>query len=516
MKKELIFLMLSLMMISSITAQISPGGDWSHIYTNLEGKATDLEKINFGYAFTCGSGSEGSHYSFWGPTTLVAADNWGNIIWQITNEDLICDPGHEIVFASHKYGTNHYMFLIAGFGDYQGNTAMHLWPVIAIKNNQGNWVINSLPVNSYDQGYNLYPSDIIYYDYNYFVLSGYGHNSRYTLAFLYPIYFDGSINNIIQCSFWINGSHPKLAKIDVENYVMTMSHEDINGNNYINLKVYDTLSFTGGYIIDANLTPPLNQYRYYDVQSVFIDNDELIIGSVVEQNDNFFPNIIKTNVWGYLLNSYSRDDVDFCDGIYAIKNYYNDYQAVGGLDYPDDPLVPGYHSAYYMKLNSDFSFNTWSEYYLNMSGSGPSDYVELADVTNGQVYLGTYTTDYSNPDCYYPYLKFVYNLEPDQNPPDYVVKQENQLLTDFSVQNNQYNINFSFNLEHESNVNIAVYDVQGRNVANLLNSSLSSGGHNISWDKTDNTGQIVHNGCYIFRMTGSENLNFSNKFLIIE
>lgn len=59
-----------------------------------------------------------------------------------------------------------------------------------------------------------------------------------------------------------------------------------------------------------------------------------------------------------------------------------------------------------------------------------------------------------------------------------------------------------FNLSHLTRVSILIYDIQGKLVRTLLKGkALGSGSHTISWDGTDNSGNRVGSGTYLFRMT---------------
>jgi hypothetical protein len=58
---------------------------------------------------------------------------------------------------------------------------------------------------------------------------------------------------------------------------------------------------------------------------------------------------------------------------------------------------------------------------------------------------------------------------------------------------------FRFNLKNSVASNIQVYDLQGRLVRELLNKTLSSGRHTMSWNGLDAAGQSVPDGVYVLR-----------------
>ena len=61
--------------------------------------------------------------------------------------------------------------------------------------------------------------------------------------------------------------------------------------------------------------------------------------------------------------------------------------------------------------------------------------------------------------------------------------------------------NISYNLPEESFVNITIYDLLGNVVNNLLNTNQSSGYKTIEWNATNNEGQTVSAGVYLYRIS---------------
>ena len=63
----------------------------------------------------------------------------------------------------------------------------------------------------------------------------------------------------------------------------------------------------------------------------------------------------------------------------------------------------------------------------------------------------------------------------------------------------------SYDLPAESAVNITIFDIQGREVRNVLNAIQSEGNHEITWDGVDANGVQVNTGVYLCRVqTGNE------------
>lgn len=58
----------------------------------------------------------------------------------------------------------------------------------------------------------------------------------------------------------------------------------------------------------------------------------------------------------------------------------------------------------------------------------------------------------------------------------------------------------SFNLEQAGKVELVVYNQKGQKVRSLVNAELAQGKHNFIWDGTDDKGQSVSSGMYLYRM----------------
>ena len=56
----------------------------------------------------------------------------------------------------------------------------------------------------------------------------------------------------------------------------------------------------------------------------------------------------------------------------------------------------------------------------------------------------------------------------------------------------------SYDLPEDSVVSITIYDMLGNVVNNLVNTNQSSGFKTIQWDATDNQGQPVSSGVYLY------------------
>ena len=64
--------------------------------------------------------------------------------------------------------------------------------------------------------------------------------------------------------------------------------------------------------------------------------------------------------------------------------------------------------------------------------------------------------------------------------------------------------NLSYNLPEDALVNITIYDMMGRIVSNLVSSQQNAGYKSIQWDATNNQGQPVSAGVYLYRIEAGE------------
>ena len=64
-------------------------------------------------------------------------------------------------------------------------------------------------------------------------------------------------------------------------------------------------------------------------------------------------------------------------------------------------------------------------------------------------------------------------------------------------------------------VKIVIFDVMGRNVKTLMNESQSSGYHSILWDATNDMGEDISAGMYIYTILAGE-YRSSKKMVLIK
>jgi flagellar hook assembly protein FlgD len=54
------------------------------------------------------------------------------------------------------------------------------------------------------------------------------------------------------------------------------------------------------------------------------------------------------------------------------------------------------------------------------------------------------------------------------------------------------------------NVSLRIYDVTGREVKALVNEAMQPGKYSVEWDATNNRGNTVAGGIYIYRMVAGD------------
>ena len=61
-----------------------------------------------------------------------------------------------------------------------------------------------------------------------------------------------------------------------------------------------------------------------------------------------------------------------------------------------------------------------------------------------------------------------------------------------------------YDLPEDQFVSIAIYDVMGRNIRNLMNMNQTAGYHSIRWDAKNDIGEVVAAGMYIYSIQAGE------------
>ena len=72
-----------------------------------------------------------------------------------------------------------------------------------------------------------------------------------------------------------------------------------------------------------------------------------------------------------------------------------------------------------------------------------------------------------------------------------------------------------FSIPSLSDVNISVYDINGRLVNTLMNNTLSSGTYSVVWNGDDMNGNSVSAGIYMYSLTSSD-ISITNKMILVK
>ncbi len=73
----------------------------------------------------------------------------------------------------------------------------------------------------------------------------------------------------------------------------------------------------------------------------------------------------------------------------------------------------------------------------------------------------------------------------------------------------------SFSLPKAADINLAIYDMLGRRVRNLVSGFLEAGSYDYSWDGKTDSGEILSSGVYFYRLS-AENFDQSKKMLLLK
>ncbi|MCF8242720.1 MAG: T9SS type A sorting domain-containing protein [Melioribacteraceae bacterium] len=100
------------------------------------------------------------------------------------------------------------------------------------------------------------------------------------------------------------------------------------------------------------------------------------------------------------------------------------------------------------------------------------------------------------------------------------VKEKDVVQNNFRLYQNYPNpfnptTTINFSLPSKEIVKLQIYDMLGREVNTLLNNEFESGEHNIVWDGTDNAGNKLSSGVYLYRLTAG-NFIKSHKMIYLK
>lgn len=94
----------------------------------------------------------------------------------------------------------------------------------------------------------------------------------------------------------------------------------------------------------------------------------------------------------------------------------------------------------------------------------------------------------------------------------------NQNVSGFTCSPNPFSSEtlFTFRLKSEGNVNLAIYDLAGSQIHELLNGALPAGYYEAVWDGRNTAGIQMQNGIYMYRLTSGNENEISGKVVLIK
>jgi len=74
----------------------------------------------------------------------------------------------------------------------------------------------------------------------------------------------------------------------------------------------------------------------------------------------------------------------------------------------------------------------------------------------------------------------------------------------------------SYTLPEKSMVDLSVYNIRGQRVANLVRQVQDAGRHQLNWDGTDESGQVLPSGVYFYRVTTAAGKSMTKKMILLQ
>ena len=122
----------------------------------------------------------------------------------------------------------------------------------------------------------------------------------------------------------------------------------------------------------------------------------------------------------------------------------------------------------------------------------------MSNAYGDNIFLHSRSLNYRIIDDIAPLFEdFVGNKEPDFTPYKFTLSQNYP---------NPFNpiTTFSYELPNVAQVRIIIYDVLGRKIKSLINTEQSAGFHSLRWDATNDIGESVAAGMYLYTIQAGE------------
>ena len=75
--------------------------------------------------------------------------------------------------------------------------------------------------------------------------------------------------------------------------------------------------------------------------------------------------------------------------------------------------------------------------------------------------------------------------------------------------------NFVFQLQHDSNVDLSIFDLKGHLIKKIINDFKQSGNHKINWNATNQYGQEISSGVYLYRLS-IDGKSYTSKLIFLK
>ncbi len=97
---------------------------------------------------------------------------------------------------------------------------------------------------------------------------------------------------------------------------------------------------------------------------------------------------------------------------------------------------------------------------------------------------------------------------------------ENEIVSNFSSLNNYPNpfnptTTINFSIQSNTKVNLSIYNIKGQKVRTLVDSNIEKGDHSVMWNGSDESGNPVSSGIYLYKLKTKDNQK-TNRMLLLK
>jgi len=325
--------------------------------------------------------------------------------------------------------------------------------------------------------------------------------------------------------FWQAGNN------EIQSIICEETYDQDYGDSYIGSISYDGISpgtEIRYWVVAKDASSQSNQSE--SDEKHFYISDQYALGNFEDETS---MNAWNLGDWGrqYVNHTIKWAINDSPNGLYA-PNTYNACYLV-------EPINLTYFNKAYIKFNSGELLREGDYGYVQVKRGNNPNWTNILTVSawNNQELFERYINlnSYMNEDALYLRLLIVSDSEdesqgwyvddinlvlnqdmpPNVNIDSFINNIPNQIALHPSYPNPfNPNTKISFSLSLLSFVDIQVIDINGRKIKNLLNKTLDSGNHNISWDGTNDSGVNMSSGIYFIILNVNGNI-LSQKLSLI-